>query len=207
MDAASVQPGRDVTYAGGAEPVAGEVAPDVAGHAFEAAEEEEDTSWIEIELVDEQGQPVPGEEYEITAPDGTTIRRGHLNQEGQAHVGVPDPGTCQISFPRLDAEAWARAGAAGSQGAGAGTQAPPSAGQSRPAASGGEPAGGPTESPEAAGPASGSESGASAEQAPAAPPPPAAPPSRAIQGQAGSESGPGGAAVQPPGGPDNGDGG
>jgi len=67
-------------------------------------------SWIEIELVDEIGQPVPHEAYEIVAPDGETVKSGTLDAQGQARVAVRQPGTCRIRFPRLDAAAWRRAG-------------------------------------------------------------------------------------------------
>lgn len=64
------------------------------------------TSWIEIVLIDEADQPVPGEAYRITLPDGETVAEGTLDGRGFARVDGIDPGTCQITFPRLDAEAW-----------------------------------------------------------------------------------------------------
>jgi type VI secretion system secreted protein VgrG len=72
--------------------------------------EQSEKSWIEIELVDEDGNPVPGEPYEITLPDGTTVARGTLDQNGFARVSGCDPGTCRITFPRLDRDAWEPAG-------------------------------------------------------------------------------------------------
>ncbi len=36
-------------------------------------EAEVKNSWIEIELIDEADQPVVGEEYRVTLPDGTTV--------------------------------------------------------------------------------------------------------------------------------------
>lgn len=86
-------PGRDVTYTATPD----EVEP--------VKLEERDTSWVEIELVDEQGQPWPGEPYEITYPDGK-IRQGYLDDKGQAYIGLPKPIAAQVSFPKLDAEAW-----------------------------------------------------------------------------------------------------
>ena len=65
----------------------------------------EKTSWIEIDLVDQDGQPVPGEYYRIELPDGSTAD-GALDQDGFARVDGIDPGTCKISFPRLDKDAW-----------------------------------------------------------------------------------------------------
>jgi type VI secretion system secreted protein VgrG len=68
--------------------------------------EEEEKSWIEIELVDEEDTPVPGEYYEITLPDGETVASGTLDDKGFARVDGIDPGTCKITFPELDKEAW-----------------------------------------------------------------------------------------------------
>jgi len=67
------------------------------------------TSWIEIELVDEDKNPVPGERYSITLPDGETVAEGTLDEKGFARVEGIDPGTCQITFPDLDKNAWEKA--------------------------------------------------------------------------------------------------
>jgi type VI secretion system secreted protein VgrG len=69
----------------------------------------EKTSWIEIELVDEADQPVPGVTYSITLSDGATVAQGTLDGKGFARVDGIDPGICQITFPELDSEAWKRA--------------------------------------------------------------------------------------------------
>jgi type VI secretion system secreted protein VgrG len=68
-------------------------------------EQEQKTAWIEIELVDEEDQPVTGEQYEITLPDGR-VAKGTTNQKGLARIEGIDPGTCQINFPKLDKDAW-----------------------------------------------------------------------------------------------------
>jgi hypothetical protein len=86
------------------------ISPDLGGLATEPVEVEDKTTWIEIEMVDEEGQPWPNEEYEIKAPDGKAIKKGNLDKNGQAHVSVPNPGECEISFPNLDAPAWRRLG-------------------------------------------------------------------------------------------------
>jgi type VI secretion system secreted protein VgrG len=75
-------------------------------HDPNAEENKQKKSWIEIELVDEAGQPVPGERYRITLPDGTTIADGSLDEKGCARVSGIDPGTCKVTFPNLDKEAW-----------------------------------------------------------------------------------------------------
>jgi hypothetical protein len=62
-------------------------------------------SWIEIELVDEEDQPVPGERYKIELPDGS-VAEGTLDEKGFARVDGMDPGTCKITFPELDKDAW-----------------------------------------------------------------------------------------------------
>lgn len=68
-------------------------------------EDKEEKSWIEIELVDEEDQPVPGEKYKITLPDGS-VAKGTLDENGFARVEGIEPGTCQITFPNLDKDAW-----------------------------------------------------------------------------------------------------
>lgn len=68
-------------------------------------EKDKKKSWIEIELVDEQDNPVPGEKYKITVPDDS-VAEGTLDDKGFARVDGIDPGTCKISFPHLDKDAW-----------------------------------------------------------------------------------------------------
>jgi type VI secretion system secreted protein VgrG len=63
------------------------------------------TGWIEIAMVDESGAVVTGEAYSITLPDGT-VATGTLDAKGVARVEGFDPGSCQITFPNLDQEAW-----------------------------------------------------------------------------------------------------
>jgi uncharacterized Zn-binding protein involved in type VI secretion len=65
------------------------------------------TSWVEIELVDDQGQPVAGETYQVRLSDGSLFT-GTLDGSGQARIEGIDPGTCQITFPNLDANSWRR---------------------------------------------------------------------------------------------------
>jgi hypothetical protein len=67
----------------------------------------ESNTWIEIEMVGEDGSPVAGEPFKITLPDGGVIE-GTLDGKGFARVDGIDPGTCQVTFPRLDTEAWER---------------------------------------------------------------------------------------------------
>jgi hypothetical protein len=69
-------------------------------------EKAEKPSWIEIELVDKKDKPVPGEAYRVTLPDGTTVATGTLDEKGYARVDGIDPGTCKITFPKLEKQAW-----------------------------------------------------------------------------------------------------
>ncbi len=75
----------------------------------EEEEEKEKKSWIEIELVDEEDNPVPGEKYKVILPDGKTVAEGTLDEKGFARVEGIDPGTCKITFPNLDKDAWEKA--------------------------------------------------------------------------------------------------
>jgi hypothetical protein len=102
VDADDAEPGTDTTYAGGAEPVEAEVPEDIKGREVE-------TSWIEVEVVDEAGHPVVGETVQVTGPDGEVICQRPTGNDGVVHVLVPEEGTCQISLVNLDSEAWERA--------------------------------------------------------------------------------------------------
>jgi type VI secretion system secreted protein VgrG len=106
-NAAGAKPGHDTRYtpAGGDCPHAIDDDDPCKGDHDPT---DDNVSWIEIEMVDELGRPWAGEAFEIDQPDGDTIR-GTLDAKGRAHVGVRDPGTCQIRFPNLDADTWRRA--------------------------------------------------------------------------------------------------
>jgi hypothetical protein len=62
-------------------------------------------TWVEIELVDEQDNPVPNERFRLEWPDGTT-RTGTLGENGKARITGIDPGACKVSFPDFDASEW-----------------------------------------------------------------------------------------------------
>lgn len=63
-------------------------------------------TFIEIELVDQQGRPVPRERYVITLPDGKE-RRGRLDDRGLARIdGIRPAGVCDVSFPDIHADEW-----------------------------------------------------------------------------------------------------
>jgi len=62
-------------------------------------------TWIEIQVVDLDKKPVAGIAYEVRLPDGT-IQTGFTDEEGLAGYDEITPGTCEVSFPELDADAW-----------------------------------------------------------------------------------------------------
>jgi hypothetical protein len=61
--------------------------------------------WIEVELLDEDNDPVPDEEYEIETPDGRVVK-GKLDHKGFARLDGLIKGSCRIRFPRLDKRSW-----------------------------------------------------------------------------------------------------
>lgn len=71
----------------------------------EAESEDKEVSWIEFEMVDEADQPMAGVQYEVEMPDGS-IAAGVLDNKGFARIDGCEPGTCKISFPELDKDAW-----------------------------------------------------------------------------------------------------
>ncbi len=83
-----------------------QAASEAASHDPASEESKQKSSWIEIELVDDEGVPFAGEKYRITLPDGGTLAEGTLDEKGQARVEALDPGSCKITFPDLDQEAW-----------------------------------------------------------------------------------------------------
>ena len=74
---------------------------------FKPKENDDDTetSWIEFEMVDEADEPVPGIAYEVKLPDDS-VATGTLDTQGFARIDGCEPGTCEISFPDLDKDAW-----------------------------------------------------------------------------------------------------
>ena len=65
-------------------------------------------TWIEIVLLDQDGRPVGREPYQLTLPDGAT-RSGNLDDNGFVRVEGIVPGSCDVSFPKIDAREWWRA--------------------------------------------------------------------------------------------------
>jgi hypothetical protein len=86
-------------------------APEVAADPDpDPAPTSDEPTWLEIVLLGEDGQGVACERYVVVLPDGTP-RTGFLDDDGRAHLDELVPGTCQVSFPDLDSEAWQSADA------------------------------------------------------------------------------------------------
>jgi type VI secretion system secreted protein VgrG len=71
-------------------------------------ERETKTDWIEIELVGEDDKPIPGARYRMTLPDGS-VDEGTLDGKGFVRVVGFEPGSCEVTFPDLDQDAWENA--------------------------------------------------------------------------------------------------
>lgn len=65
------------------------------------------TSWIEVELLDEEKKPIANQLYRVEVPDGT-FREGKLDAQGRVRIDNIDPGTCEIFFPDLEESKWKR---------------------------------------------------------------------------------------------------
>ncbi|HMJ55492.1 MAG TPA: hypothetical protein VK540_25635 [Polyangiaceae bacterium] len=65
----------------------------------------EEKSWIEIELLDEEGEPYAGD-VELTLADGRKVRASS-NAKGLVRLDGITAGSCQVSIPDLDASSWA----------------------------------------------------------------------------------------------------
>lgn len=65
-------------------------------------------TWVEMEVVDDLGRPVPGQSYLCMMPDGK-METGTLDSRGRVRFDGIDPGTCVFSLVDLDQETWAKA--------------------------------------------------------------------------------------------------
>ena len=62
-------------------------------------------TWVDVQLVDQDGTPVPNASYKLKITDGS-IREGTLDTEGRVRVSGIDPGSCTVWFPGYDAKEW-----------------------------------------------------------------------------------------------------
>jgi hypothetical protein len=68
----------------------------------------DETTWIEIELLDEDDLPIADERYRVEASDGRVFE-GTTDHNGRAYVEGVTPGTCKVTFLGIDASSWKRA--------------------------------------------------------------------------------------------------
>ena len=108
--AATVGGGKDITASKKATTMDPIVAKALAAPTHkEPKEDEEEKSWLEVELIDEADEPVAGEQVMVTLPDGK-VYSGRTNKDGVLKVTGVEPGaTCKICFPDLDQDAWEKA--------------------------------------------------------------------------------------------------
>lgn len=64
-------------------------------------------TWVEFELRDQKGRPIPRARYRLKITDGST-REGVLDENGQVRVTGLDPGECEICFLDFDGREWHR---------------------------------------------------------------------------------------------------
>ena len=62
-------------------------------------------TWVEIRLVDDDGNPVAGAKYQLKITDGS-VREGSLDDDGRCRVNGIDPGSCTVWFPDYDGREW-----------------------------------------------------------------------------------------------------
>lgn len=70
-----------------------------------AGKKDDELSWIEIELKDDDGNPVANEPYSVKLPDGS-VAEGTTDNKGGAKIEGFKPGGCEVMFPRLDKDEW-----------------------------------------------------------------------------------------------------
>lgn len=97
----------DCDQVGGGVATCGSSGPNLGSSSVDDVVSPKKKSWIAIKLVDQDGKPVPSEEYRITLPDGSMVE-GDLDKKGFARIKGIDPGACHITFPNLDKDIWHR---------------------------------------------------------------------------------------------------
>jgi hypothetical protein len=64
-----------------------------------------DATWIEVQLLDRNQKPMPGEKYKIQLPD-SSIMTGALDKDGKVRFDNIVAGQAQITFPEIDSREW-----------------------------------------------------------------------------------------------------
>lgn len=66
---------------------------------------DDEKTWVEVRLIDQNGKPVPGAKYKLKITDGS-VREGSLDSDGRVRVNGIDPGNCTVWFPDYDGKEW-----------------------------------------------------------------------------------------------------
>lgn len=64
-----------------------------------------ETTFVALEMKDEDGEPMAYARYVVLLPDGSK-REGRLNANGYARIDGVNPGQCKVSFPDYDESSW-----------------------------------------------------------------------------------------------------
>ena len=64
-----------------------------------------ETTFVALEMKDEDGEPLAHARYVVELPDGSK-REGRLNANGYARIDGVNPGQCKVTFPDYDEAAW-----------------------------------------------------------------------------------------------------
>jgi hypothetical protein len=70
--------------------------------AESALHDPKSSTWIEFQLVDARGRPVPNERYRVTLPDGS-VHEGLTDARGLVCFTGVKPGDAKIEWPDVDA--------------------------------------------------------------------------------------------------------
>jgi hypothetical protein len=70
-----------------------------------AAPEEAPKTWVAVRLVDADGNPVPGQRYQIKLSD-SSVEEGTLDADGSVRFNNIPPGQCQVRFPDIHGSEW-----------------------------------------------------------------------------------------------------
>ncbi|MEM7155002.1 MAG: hypothetical protein AAF799_19295 [Myxococcota bacterium] len=66
-------------------------------------------TWIDIEVVGDDDQPIPNVRYKVFKPDGTLLGQGRVDENGCGGFERIEEGTYTVTFPDLDEESWEKA--------------------------------------------------------------------------------------------------
>jgi len=78
--------------------------PAEVASASQQQQQEEEKTWIEVELVDLDGEPVPDKDFRIRLSKGNVLS-GRTDRQGKARFEGVDPDSGEVIFPQIPEEA------------------------------------------------------------------------------------------------------